>query len=171
MDKLAEMIAQSKRPLLLCGGGVVRGRAEQSNLKSWLEKLDAPVAITVMGGGGFPGNHPLTTGMIGMHGSRASNRGLRRVRPAHRRGLPLLRPGGPGPGLLRQPAPRSSRSTSTARRSTRTSSPTTTSSGDAQPGAGAAQRAHPPVPPPGVEGVSVLRTRRCPLRSRRATPV
>ena len=66
------MIAQSERPLLICGGGVVRGRADRQ-FRAFAEKLDAPVAITVMGGGGFPGAHPLTTGMIGMHGSQASN--------------------------------------------------------------------------------------------------
>ena len=69
---LVEMIAQSRRPLLICGGGVVRGRAHKE-FREFAEKLDAPVAITVMGGGGFPGGHPLTTGMIGMHGSQASN--------------------------------------------------------------------------------------------------
>ena len=69
---LVDMIAQSRRPLLICGGGVVRGRAHKE-FREFAEKLDAPVAITVMGGGGFPGGHPLTTGMIGMHGSQASN--------------------------------------------------------------------------------------------------
>ena len=69
---LVDMIAQSRRPLLICGGGVVRGRAHKE-FRTFAEKLDAPVAITVMGGGGFPGGHPLTTGMIGMHGSQASN--------------------------------------------------------------------------------------------------
>ena len=72
VNKLAEMIAQSERPLLICGGGVVRGRAHEE-FREFAEKLDAPVAISVMGGGGFPGGHPLTTGMIGMHGSQASN--------------------------------------------------------------------------------------------------
>ena len=72
VNKLAEMIAQSERPLLICGGGVVRGRAHEE-FRAFAEKLDAPVAISVMGGGGFPGGHPLTTGMIGMHGSQASN--------------------------------------------------------------------------------------------------
>ncbi len=70
--KLAEMIQASEKPLLLCGGGVVRGRANRE-FKTLAEKIDAPVAITVMGGGGFPGGHPLTTGMIGMHGTQASN--------------------------------------------------------------------------------------------------
>ena len=72
INTLVDMIAQAERPLLICGGGVVRGRAD-AEFKEFAEKLDAPVAITVMGGGGFPGGHPLTTGMIGMHGSQASN--------------------------------------------------------------------------------------------------
>ncbi|MEY8319156.1 biosynthetic-type acetolactate synthase large subunit [Oscillospiraceae bacterium 50-58] len=72
INTLVDMIAQSEKPMLICGGGVVRGRAD-AEFKEFAEKLDAPVAITVMGGGGFPGGHPLTTGMIGMHGSQASN--------------------------------------------------------------------------------------------------
>ena len=72
VDRLLEMIAQAERPFVICGGGVVRGRAHRE-FREFAEKLDAPVAITVMGGGGFPGAHPLTTGMIGMHGSQASN--------------------------------------------------------------------------------------------------
>ncbi|MCI8573990.1 MAG: biosynthetic-type acetolactate synthase large subunit [Oscillibacter sp.] len=71
-DTLLDMIAASERPLLICGGGVVRSRAHKA-FREFAEKVDAPVAITVMGGGGFPGSHPLTTGMIGMHGSKASN--------------------------------------------------------------------------------------------------
>ena len=72
VDRLIEMIGQSKKPLLICGGGVVRGRA-QAEFTQFAEKMDSPVAITVMGGGGFKGRNPLTTGMIGMHGSQASN--------------------------------------------------------------------------------------------------
>ena len=72
IDILVDMIAQSEKPLIICGGGVVRGRADTA-FRAFAEKLDAPVAITLMGGGGFPGRHDLSTGMIGMHGSRASN--------------------------------------------------------------------------------------------------
>ncbi len=72
IKKLADWIAEAKRPMLICGGGVVRGRADQEFIEL-AEKMDAPVAITLMGGGGFPGSHPLATGMIGMHGSQASN--------------------------------------------------------------------------------------------------
>ena len=72
IDILVDMIAQSEKPLLICGGGVVRSRASEQ-FRELAEKLDAPVAITLMGGGGFPGGHELATGMVGMHGSRASN--------------------------------------------------------------------------------------------------
>ena len=72
LDKLGEMIAESKRPMLICGGGVVLSRA-QEEFTAFAEKLDAPTAYTVMGCGGIKGSHPLATGMIGMHGSRASN--------------------------------------------------------------------------------------------------
>ncbi len=69
---LAEMIRASKKPLLICGGGVVRGRA-QKEFTEFAEKIDSPVAITVMGAGGIVGRNPLVTGMIGMHGTQASN--------------------------------------------------------------------------------------------------
>ncbi|MCL2856831.1 MAG: biosynthetic-type acetolactate synthase large subunit [Oscillospiraceae bacterium] len=72
IDRLVEMVAQAQRPLVICGGGVVRSRA-QDEFKAFVEKIDSPVAITVMGCGGFPGRNPLTTGMIGMHGTQASN--------------------------------------------------------------------------------------------------
>ena len=74
VEKLVDLIARSERPMLICGGGVVRSRADRE-FATLAQRLDAPVAITVMGGGGFPGGHALTTGMLGMHGSRASNIG------------------------------------------------------------------------------------------------
>ena len=70
--RLSRMIAASQRPLLICGGGVVLSRAG-AELLEFATRLDAPVASTVMGGGGFPGRNPLSTGMIGMHGTQASN--------------------------------------------------------------------------------------------------
>ena len=72
INKLTEMIKESKKPLLICGGGVVRSRAHKEFLQ-FAETVDAPVAITLMGAGGFRGSSPLATGMIGMHGSQASN--------------------------------------------------------------------------------------------------
>ena len=72
VDELAEMIDKSEKPLLICGGGVVRAKASQE-FRTLAARIDSPVAITVMGGGAFPGDSPLKTGMIGMHGSQASN--------------------------------------------------------------------------------------------------
>ena len=72
IDTLVDMIAQSKKPMLICGGGVVRSRSHKE-FQEFARRLDAPVAITLMGAGGIPGRDPLSTGMIGMHGSKASN--------------------------------------------------------------------------------------------------
>ena len=72
VEKLVEMIAESKKPMLICGGGVVRSRAHEE-FRQFVRRIDAPVAITVMGGGGVSGRDVMTTGMIGMHGSVASN--------------------------------------------------------------------------------------------------
>ena len=69
---LIEMIEASERPLLICGGGVVRGSAHRE-FEEFATKVDGPVAITLMGAGGYRGHAPLATGMIGMHGSQASN--------------------------------------------------------------------------------------------------
>lgn len=72
MEKLIDLINESKRPLVICGGGIVRAYAHKE-LKSFVEKFDTPVAVTVMGGGGISGRNKYVTGMIGMHGSQASN--------------------------------------------------------------------------------------------------
>ena len=50
VNKLVEMIAQSKKPMLICGGGVVRSRSHEE-LREFARRVDAPVAITLMGGG------------------------------------------------------------------------------------------------------------------------
>ncbi len=73
IDKLLELIEQSKRPLVLVGGGVIRSKGAVPEFRRFMETLDAPVASTIMGGGACPGDHPLFTGMVGMHGSHASN--------------------------------------------------------------------------------------------------
>ena len=53
------------------GSSAPRGAVPQ--FRTFIERLNAPVASTIMGGGACPGNHRLFTGMIGMHGSHASN--------------------------------------------------------------------------------------------------
>ena len=75
IDRLADMIRAAKRPLLICGGGVVRSRANWE-FEEFANRIDAPVGITVMGAGGFRGLNRLATGLVGMHGSQASNRAV-----------------------------------------------------------------------------------------------
>ena len=73
IDTLLAMIDEAKKPLVLVGGGVIRSKGAVPEFRKFVEALDAPVASTIMGGGALPGSHPLFTGMIGMHGSHASN--------------------------------------------------------------------------------------------------
>ena len=73
VDALLAMIGEAERPLVLVGGGVIRSKGAVPEFRKFAEALGAPVASTIMGGGALPGNHPLFTGMIGMHGSHASN--------------------------------------------------------------------------------------------------
>jgi len=71
--KLLDMIDQAEKPLVLVGGGVIRSKGAVEEFRKFIETLNAPVTSTIMGGGACPGDHPLFTGMIGMHGSHASN--------------------------------------------------------------------------------------------------
>ena len=73
VDVLVQLLDDCKKPLILVGGGVIRSRGAVREFRKFFEKLGAPVASTVMGGGACPGNHPQFTGMIGMHGNHASN--------------------------------------------------------------------------------------------------
>ncbi|MDN4592888.1 biosynthetic-type acetolactate synthase large subunit [Polycladomyces subterraneus] len=75
IEKLHQAIAESKRPLILAGGGVVTSGSDQE-LIAFAERAQIPVTTTLMGLGGFPGTHPLWLGMPGMHGTVAANRAL-----------------------------------------------------------------------------------------------
>ncbi|HXI10065.1 MAG TPA: biosynthetic-type acetolactate synthase large subunit, partial [Thermodesulfobacteriota bacterium] len=72
IKKAVEFIMKSTRPIIYAGGGVVLSDAAQE-LKALAEKLNLPATTTLMGLGGFPGTHPLFTGMLGMHGTYAAN--------------------------------------------------------------------------------------------------
>ncbi|MBO7421863.1 MAG: acetolactate synthase large subunit, partial [Oscillospiraceae bacterium] len=54
IEKLVDMIEYSEKPLLICGGGVVRSQAHME-FEEFANRIDSPVAVTVMGGGGFHG--------------------------------------------------------------------------------------------------------------------
>ncbi len=66
-----EMI-HAKRLVIMAGGGVIISDASKE-LKELAEFLNAPVTMTLMGLGGFPGSHSLSMGMLGMHGTYYAN--------------------------------------------------------------------------------------------------
>jgi len=72
IKKAAKFIQNSKKPLIYAGGGVIISSAHQE-LKELAEKIQAPVTTTLMGLGGFPSLHPLSLGMLGMHGTVYAN--------------------------------------------------------------------------------------------------
>src|SRR5438477_4767448 len=66
------MLAESKRPLIYAGGGVINGSASAA-LRALAGHYKIPVASTLMGLGGFDTKHPLSLHMLGMHGSASTN--------------------------------------------------------------------------------------------------
>jgi acetolactate synthase-1/2/3 large subunit len=75
LDEIAELINASKKPFIYVGGGaVISGAAAQ--IREFADLVDAPVCDTLMGKGAFDGHDPKYTGMIGMHGTKASNFGV-----------------------------------------------------------------------------------------------
>ena len=69
------LIRASKKPYVLVGGGAILSDASEE-LRSFVSKIDAPVADTLMGKGAFDGSDPKYTGMVGMHGTKTSNLGI-----------------------------------------------------------------------------------------------
>ena len=72
LEEAVEMIRNARQPFLYIGGGAVISDANQE-LVEFSEKLQVPVGSSLMGLGGFPGDHPNFTGLIGMHGTKVSN--------------------------------------------------------------------------------------------------
>ena len=73
VKKAAEALATAERPFILAGGGVRISNAYQE-LRALSELLSAPVGTSLMGKGCFPEDHPLSLGMVGMHGTVEANR-------------------------------------------------------------------------------------------------
>jgi len=72
MDWASTLLSKAQRPVILAGGGVIAANASQE-LIQLAEMMNAPVALTLMGKGSIPDDHPLCTGLTGMHGTGASN--------------------------------------------------------------------------------------------------
>ncbi|WP_026487694.1 biosynthetic-type acetolactate synthase large subunit [Butyrivibrio sp. XBB1001] len=70
-----KMIKASKKPFIYVGGGAVISGASDE-LRKFADLVEAPVCDTLMGKGAFDGTNKLYTGMIGMHGTKASNFGV-----------------------------------------------------------------------------------------------
>ena len=75
MDRAIEMIRKAQKPFIFVGGGAVISNASEE-LRAFAEKIQAPVADSLMGKGAFDGKHELYTGMVGMHGTKTSNFGI-----------------------------------------------------------------------------------------------
>lgn len=75
LQTAVEMIQNAKKPYIFVGGGAVISGASPE-LMEFVEKVQAPVTDSLMGKGAFDGNHKLYTGMLGMHGTKASNYGV-----------------------------------------------------------------------------------------------
>ncbi|OCA87425.1 acetolactate synthase large subunit [Pseudobacillus wudalianchiensis] len=72
VKKLADAVAQAKKPLILAGAGVIHAHASEQ-LLSFAEEMNIPVVNTLLGLGSFPSDHPLFLGMGGMHGTYTAN--------------------------------------------------------------------------------------------------
>ena len=78
MQLAAEMIHNAKRPVILAGRGVLLSGAMRE-LSEFAEKTRTPVAMTLLGIGGFPASHPLNLGMMGMHGEAWVNHAIQQA--------------------------------------------------------------------------------------------
>ncbi|ACF11054.1 acetolactate synthase, large subunit, biosynthetic type [Chlorobaculum parvum NCIB 8327] len=75
VQKAAKMIAKAKRPLFYVGGGIITAEASEELRKLAIEQ-QIPVTMTLNGLGAFPGDHPLSMGMLGMHGTYWANQAV-----------------------------------------------------------------------------------------------
>ncbi|MDR1286679.1 MAG: biosynthetic-type acetolactate synthase large subunit [Treponema sp.] len=78
IERAAGMLSGAKRPVLYAGGGVISSAAH-NELAALAERLDAPVAVSLMGMGAVPSDHRLCTGLVGMHGTAASNKAVQKA--------------------------------------------------------------------------------------------
>ena len=78
LNRALELIATSKKPVILAGHGILQSGAEQA-VQSFAERHGIPVATTLLGLGGFPASHPLALGMMGMHGESWVNHAIQQA--------------------------------------------------------------------------------------------
>ncbi len=74
----AKLIRSAKRPVILAGHGVIKANAT-ARVMALAERMQIPVAETLLGLGGFPASHPLSLGMMGMHGESWVNQAIQQA--------------------------------------------------------------------------------------------
>ena len=74
-ERAARMIDEAERPVILAGHGIMMSGAEEA-LRKFVEKANVPAGMTLLGLGGFPIDHPLNQGMMGMHGESWVNQAI-----------------------------------------------------------------------------------------------
>ena len=67
-EGVIKLLNSAKKPFIYAGGGIIACGGEDC-LRAFAEKLNAPVAVSMMGRTAFPDSHPLSLGLVGMHGS------------------------------------------------------------------------------------------------------
>lgn len=75
LDTAVDMINRAQKPYIFVGGGAVISRAADE-VRKFADLIDAPVCDSLMGKGAYPGTGDRYTGMLGMHGTKASNLGV-----------------------------------------------------------------------------------------------
>jgi acetolactate synthase I/II/III large subunit len=78
LKRAVELISKAQRPLILAGHGVIKSGASQL-LQTFAERTGTPVTCTLLGLGGFPASHPLSLGMMGMHGEAFVNTAIQQA--------------------------------------------------------------------------------------------
>jgi acetolactate synthase-1/2/3 large subunit len=75
LAKAVDLIKAARKPVILAGQGILQS-ASMAEVRQFAERINAPVAMTLLGLGGFPASHPLNIGMMGMHGEAWVNHAI-----------------------------------------------------------------------------------------------
>ena len=75
LEEIASLILNAKKPFIYAGGGIIKANASKE-LNEFANMLDIPTSTSLMGIGGFDQTNKLSTGLIGMHGTIASNKAV-----------------------------------------------------------------------------------------------
>ncbi len=75
LTKAVDLIKAARKPVILAGQGILQSGA-MAEVRKFAERVNAPVAMTLLGLGAFPASHPLNIGMMGMHGEAWVNHAI-----------------------------------------------------------------------------------------------